>query len=76
MTTIHRYNFETADGGELTTEFDSKDTAIEVARRDHLRVIEREYEFSDSSVVADFTDQPVSGFEDDPDLGPKGRSLR
>ena len=54
MSDIYRYTVETEDSGE-SAPYDTYQEAEEVARREGGKVIEYEYEFSDSHMVADFT---------------------
>ena len=54
--TVSRYTFETSDGqpfGEFVT-FDYA-AACDYGRENELRVIEHEYEWTDSSLVADYS---------------------
>ena len=57
--TLYQYMTQTAEG-DCDTAFDNKEDAIKYARENGLKVVEEEYEYSDSYPVegADFTDKP------------------
>ena len=58
--TVIRYTFETSDG-EPWGSFSTCDytEACDLGRENELRVIEHEYEWSDSSLVADYSPAPA-----------------
>lgn len=60
MATISVYTFEDADGNEQEYSTQNSIEAKEYASKYNLRVVDNEYEWSDSSLVAewDFTEKP------------------
>ena len=62
---ISLYTFEDSTGTPDTYHTYNVFEAEERARKYQQRVIANEYEWTDSEVIFDFTDNPVSGFEED-----------
>ncbi len=57
MTSVTLYSFEDANGTPMTyTTFNYRD-AEETAQRNRWRIVAEEYEYSDSQIVADYTDK-------------------
>lgn len=59
MSTISHYYTDTGEGTVEYGPWDTYDAARRCALRTNGRVLEYEYEFSDSSLIDDYTDGPV-----------------